>query len=116
MQYGFWSYLKIFILFGDDKVMKYEYIPVGVCPTKITFELNDTIVSKVKFKGGCNGNLKALSKVINGMTVKEIVKKFGGIHCGKRPTSCTDQLAKAVKQAYMEYKNSNTWKTRLSIN
>lgn len=80
--------------------MTYEYKPQGVCPSKITFNLEGNIVSNVIFNGGCNGNLKAISKVIDGMTVEKIEENFSGIECGRKKTSCSDQLAKAVRKAY----------------
>lgn len=83
--------------------MTYEYKTQGTCSSKITFELEGNIVKNVKFTGGCNGNLKGISSIVDGMTVEEISKRLGGITCGFKKTSCPDQLAKAVMQAY----NSN---------
>ena len=79
--------------------MQYTYTPKGVCSMKITFEINDGIVSNVKFTGGCNGNLKAISKLCDGMTVTEIEEKLLGNTCGYKDTSCADQFAKAVRRA-----------------
>jgi uncharacterized protein (TIGR03905 family) len=83
--------------------MTYEYITEGICPSKITFDIENEIVHDIKFEGGCDGNLKALSKIIDGMTVSEIEDKLGGITCGRKESSCSDQLAKAVKEAYNHY-------------
>jgi uncharacterized protein (TIGR03905 family) len=58
------------------------------------------VVRNVQFTGGCNGNLKAISKLVDGMTVEQIEDKLLGNTCGRRPTSCADQLAKAVRRAY----------------
>lgn len=80
--------------------MKQEFKTKGVCPSSISFELNGNVVCNVKFKGGCDGNLKALSRVIDGMTVEQIEEMFRGIHCGGKQTSCSDQLAVAVRKAY----------------
>ncbi len=80
-----------------------HYTPEGVCAMDIQFDLDGDIVRNVKFTGGCNGNLKAISKLIDGMTVDEIEEKLLGNTCGPRPTSCADQLAKAVREAYEEY-------------
>jgi uncharacterized protein (TIGR03905 family) len=62
--------------------------------------LEGNVVRNVQFTGGCNGNLKAISKLVDGMTVEQIEDKLAGNTCGRRPTSCADQLAKAVRQAY----------------
>ena len=84
--------------------MKYTYTPHGVCAQKISFDLDDGRVTDVSFTGGCNGNLKAISKLVDGMTVGEIEEKLLGNTCGLRPTSCADQFAKAVRAAYNEAK------------
>lgn len=86
--------------------MKYSYIPRGVCSTKVDFDLEGDIVKNVKFTGGCNGNLKAISALVEGMTVDEVTSKLSGISCGLKRTSCTDQLAAALKQAAAEEKQS----------
>ena len=85
--------------------MKYSYIPRGVCSTKLDFELDGDIVKNVKFSGGCNGNLKAISTLVEGMPVEEVTKKLSGISCGMKSTSCTDQLATALRKALEEYKD-----------
>lgn len=82
--------------------MTYTYIPQGVCPMQIEFDINDDVITNVKFTGGCNGNLKAVSKLVDGFTVDKIESVLLGNTCGRRPTSCADQLAKAVRQAYNE--------------
>ncbi|MCI8517655.1 MAG: TIGR03905 family TSCPD domain-containing protein [Hungatella sp.] len=82
--------------------MRYEVKPQGVCPSKISFDLNGNVVTNVSFTNGCNGNLKAISKVIDGMTVEQIEGYFRGNTCGKKNTSCADQLARVVRQAYDE--------------
>ena len=79
--------------------MKFTFSPKGVCSTKITFDIDENIITNVEFTGGCNGNLKAVSKLVNGMTVDEIEEKLAGNICGWRDTSCADQLAKAVRAA-----------------
>lgn len=85
--------------------MKYTYIPRGVCSTKVDFELDGDIVKNVQFSGGCNGNLKAISALVDGMSVDEVAQKLSGISCGMKSTSCTDQLATALKKALEESKN-----------
>lgn len=82
--------------------MKHEFIPRKICPTKIEFELDGDIVKNIKFTGGCNGNLKAISKLTEGMTVDRVEELFSGNTCGPKSTSCVDQLAKAVREAYDE--------------
>ena len=84
--------------------MRYEMKPVGVCSSKICFDLNGNVVTNVEFTNGCNGNLKAISKVIDGMTVEQIEGYFIGNLCGRKNTSCADQLAKVVRKAYEESK------------
>ena len=78
------------------------YHPQGVCSTLIEFDLENNIVSNVRFTHGCNGNLKAIAKLVEGMSVEEIESKLKGNTCGFRPTSCADQFAKAVRKAYDE--------------
>lgn len=80
--------------------MRYEYKTENTCSQLISFDINENIVSNIEFYGGCNGNLKAISKLLDGATVEEIESKLLGNTCGRRPTSCTDQLAKAVRKAY----------------
>jgi len=79
--------------------MKYTYKTKGVCSTQIQFEINDNIVSNVSFTGGCNGNLKAVSALVDGLTVDEIAKRCKGITCGFKNTSCSDQLVTALLEA-----------------
>lgn len=82
--------------------MRYEMRPQNVCPSKISFDLNGDIVTNIEFTNGCNGNLKAISKVVDGMTVQQIENFFKGNTCGPRPTSCADQLALCVRKALDE--------------
>lgn len=79
--------------------MEFIYETEGTCASHIKFDIRDNRIYNLEFIGGCNGNLKAISKVCEGMTVDEIEKQFSGITCGRKPTSCTDQLAKAVRAA-----------------
>ena len=79
--------------------MKFEYKTNEVCSKIITFDINDNIITNISFLGGCNGNLKAISKLVDGWTVEEIESKLKGNICGIRQTSCADQLAKAVRKA-----------------
>mgnify|MGYP003445877029 FL=1 len=84
--------------------MKYTYSTNGVCSREIEFEINGNVITNVKFYGGCNGNLKAISKLVEGMTVEQIEEKLKGNTCGFRSTSCADQFAIAVRKAYEETK------------
>ena len=79
--------------------MRHTTVPRGVCPMKVEFDLDGQVVSNVKFIGGCDGNLKAIAALVDGMTVEQINEKLGGNTCGGKSTSCTDQLAIAVKKA-----------------
>lgn len=79
--------------------MHYTYQPKGVCARKIDFDINEGVVSNVRFVGGCNGNLKAIGTLIEGMTADEIIDKLAGNTCGNRPTSCADQLTEALINA-----------------
>lgn len=82
--------------------MTFTYKTQGTCSSQIEFELDGNVVKNVKFYGGCNGNLKGISALVEGMTVEEVQQKLAGITCGFKRTSCPDQLAKAVSKAYNE--------------
>ena len=79
--------------------MQYSYKTQGTCSTQIDFEIEDNIIHNVKFMGGCNGNLKAVGKLVEGMRAQDVIARLEGNLCGPRSTSCADQLAKARKQA-----------------
>lgn len=76
--------------------MRFDYKTQGVCAKEISFDIDGDKISNVQFDGGCNGNLKAISKLVDGMTVEQIAGTLSGNLCGSRGTSCADQLAKAV--------------------
>ena len=80
--------------------MEYTYHAKGVCAMEICFQLDGDVVRDIRFTGGCNGNLKAVSKLCDGMTVSEIERKLAGNTCGLKGTSCADQVAVAVREAY----------------
>ena len=83
--------------------MEYIFNTKNTCSRRIKFDLNGNIVTNVKFlDGGCPGNLQALPKLVDGMSVEEIENKIGGIVCGIRGTSCADQLALGVEKALSE--------------
>ncbi|MGN0558243.1 MAG: TIGR03905 family TSCPD domain-containing protein [Acutalibacteraceae bacterium] len=79
--------------------MTYTYIPRGVCSRKIQVEIENGIISDVKFTGGCNGNTQGISSLVKGMSVEDAISRMRGIDCGGRGTSCPDQLAKALEEA-----------------
>ncbi len=80
--------------------MEFVYQPEMVCSREIKFNINGNVITNISFTGGCNGNLKAIGILLEGKTVEEIESKLLGNLCGRRPTSCVDQLAKAVRLAY----------------
>jgi uncharacterized protein (TIGR03905 family) len=80
-----------------------RYKTSGVCSSGIDFEVVDNKVTNVKFIGGCSGNTQGVAALIEGMDIDEAIRRIEGIKCGFRPTSCPDQLSKALKQ----YKESN---------
>ena len=79
--------------------MQYTYKTKGTCSQMITFDVNDNIVTNVQFFGGCNGNLKGIAKLVEGMNIDEVIARVEGVTCGMKATSCPDQLAKALKAA-----------------
>ncbi len=78
--------------------MTIQYTPRGVCSRSITIEIEDDTIQSVQYVGGCDGNLKGMSKLLVGMKVADAIARLEGIHCGPRPTSCPDQTAQALKQ------------------
>ena len=78
--------------------MEYIYKTENTCSSEIKLEIEDNIVRNIVFTGGCNGNLKAIPILVDGWTVEQIEEKCKGITCGRRPTSCADQLALAVRK------------------
>ena len=79
--------------------MQYEYKTKGTCSQRIFFEIEDGKLKNVEFLGGCNGNLKGICALVEGMDAEEVIERIQGIHCGMKPTSCPDQLATALKEA-----------------
>ena len=75
------------------------YKTKGTCSQVIEFDLQDGNVHNVKFIGGCNGNLKGIGKLVEGMKAEDVISKLEGTTCGFKNTSCPDQLAQALKQA-----------------
>lgn len=80
--------------------MQYSYKTKGTCSSRIDFDINGDIITNVSFLGGCNGNTKGVASLVDGLTVAQIEERVKGIECGMRGTSCVDQLAIAVREAY----------------
>ena len=79
--------------------MQYSYRPQGgVCSTEMVFTIEAGIVRALSVRGGCDGNLRGLSRLVEGMPVETVIAKLEGLPCGGKPTSCPDQLARALKQ------------------
>lgn len=79
--------------------MQYEYKTKGTCSQRILFDIEDGKVKNVTFLGGCNGNLKGIGSLVEGMDVQDVISRLEGTTCGGKATSCPDQLATALKQA-----------------
>ncbi len=93
---------KIKLIFITERTFKmhFTYKTQGVCSSVINFDLSDDgVISNVVYTGGCNGNLKAVGKLVEGMKAEKLVELLSGNTCGPRPTSCADQLARAVSEA-----------------
>ncbi len=80
-------------------MMEYTYKTKGTCSREITFQIEDGKVKNVSFFGGCNGNLKGIGSLVEGMDVKDVIARLEGTTCGMKSTSCPDQLAQALKAA-----------------
>ena len=77
----------------------YTYTPRGVCSRRMTVALEDGVIRDVRIEGGCSGNLQGISRLVIGMKVEDAIERMQGIRCGGKPSSCPDQLAKALTQA-----------------
>ena len=75
------------------------YRTKGVCAQAIEYEVQDGVVHNVKFIGGCSGNTQGIASLVEGMKVDDVISRLEGISCGGKPTSCPDQLAKALTAA-----------------
>ena len=82
--------------------MEYTYKTQNTCSSEIKLNIDSNVVTNISFTGGCNGNLKAIPRLVDGWTVEAIEEKLSGVTCGRRPTSCADQLVRACKAAYAE--------------
>lgn len=79
--------------------MQYQYKTKGTCSQQILFEIEDNKLTNVQYIGGCNGNLKGISALVEGMDVDDVIARLEGTKCGMKDTSCPDQLARALKEA-----------------
>lgn len=79
--------------------MHYEYKTKGTCSQRILFDIEDGKLTNVQYIGGCHGNLQGISKLVEGMEPEAVIERLSGIRCGMKPTSCPDQLSKALKEA-----------------
>lgn len=79
--------------------MNFNYRTQGTCSRNISFDLEDGVVTNIRFEGGCNGNLKGISALAEGKKAEEVIEILSGIRCGFKSTSCPDQLAKALSEA-----------------
>lgn len=78
--------------------MQYTYKTKGTCSTVIELDIENNIIKDIAYWGGCNGNLQAVSRLVKGMPVADVIAKLEGIRCGTRSTSCADQLCKALHE------------------
>ena len=79
--------------------MTYNYKPRGICPQSISVELDGELIRAVRFDGGCAGNLTGIANLVEGMPARDVIAKFQGTRCGRKPTSCPDQLSRALEEA-----------------
>ena len=79
--------------------MRFSYKPKGVCSMQINIDLDGDVVREVEFVGGCEGNLSGISRLVAGLTSDELIEKLAGIRCGRKKTSCPDQLVLAIRAA-----------------
>ncbi|MEG0440897.1 MAG: TIGR03905 family TSCPD domain-containing protein [Oscillospiraceae bacterium] len=87
--------------------MTISFRPKGVCSQKMEIQVEDDKIVSLKILGGCHGNLQGISALVKGMDVDEVIAKLGGIRCGMKPTSCPDQLAKALREHQEAEKNGD---------
>lgn len=78
--------------------MQYTYKTKGTCSSVIELEVEDGILKEATYWNGCNGNLQGISRLVKGMPVADVIEKLEGVRCGRRETSCPDQLCKALHE------------------
>ncbi len=76
-----------------------EYNTKGTCSRRVIVDVEDGVITACRFEGGCSGNTQGVASLVVGMTAEEAIARIKGIKCGPRPTSCPDQLARALEQA-----------------
>lgn len=84
--------------------MHYEYTPHGVCSTRIVLDIDNDRITDMHFVGGCSGNTQGISALVTGMRVEDVIARLRGVRCGRRETSCPDQLARALEAALEQAK------------
>ncbi len=94
--------------------MIYQYRTHGTCSREIDLEIENGIIRRVKFHGGCAGNLAGISKIVEGMPAQKVIDTFSGIRCGMKSTSCPDQLAHAVAEALSREKDNSSYRGKES--
>lgn len=82
--------------------MHYSYKTQTVCAKVIEFDIQDNKIYNIQFTGGCDGNLKAITRLLEGQTTDYVIEKLSGLTCGNKTTSCTDQLTKAIQHVTKE--------------
>lgn len=87
--------------------MTYVYIPRGVCSRKIEIDMTDGIIEEARVTGGCNGNLKGICRLVRGARAADVIEQLHGIRCEHKPTSCPDQLSRALIQALQQQQLAN---------
>lgn len=97
------SNIEIQNINGIDEI---KYAPQGVCSKLFLIKIKDDIILDFEAIGGCSGNLKGIGALINGMNIQEVASRISGLPCGSRPTSCPDQISKAI-EAYIEEKQKS---------
>lgn len=93
--------------------MRFSYKPKGVCSMQINIDLDGDIVREVEFVGGCEGNLSGISRLVAGLTTDELIGKLAGIRCGRKKTSCPDQLVLALQAALAQSRAAVSQSTAL---
>jgi uncharacterized protein (TIGR03905 family) len=86
----------------EDAMTVIKFKPKGVCAREITLSMENGIITGVSFTSGCNGNLQGISRLVTGLTAETVIGKLTGIRCGRKNTSCPDQLARALEAALRE--------------
>ena len=85
--------------------MEFSFNPKGVCSKKMTVVVEDGKIASLKVEGGCDGNLKGISRLLVGMRAEDAIEKMEGVRCGFKPTSCPDQLSKALRECLKKQAN-----------